>query len=363
MADSGSGPVARLARLERTLADVGPSPLGVPWDPDSEHFPRFAELPNIENAPKGSAWVWGRDDNLGRINLLTPTRVKRAADEIKHGIIVSLNLPLDTPKIPLFGREHFEHTIVPKARGIAHDDNYSLNTQSGTQWDGFRHMAHASTGLFYNGTTGDDIVGPNANNKISIEHISNHGIAGRGILLDYAAYADANGIRYDPFTSHEISLESLQACARSQGINPLPQARGGDIRPGDMLFIRFGWTKRYYELSQDELETVAQQKIPQLIGISQGGGVVEWLHDCYFASVAGDNPTFEVWPTKAEYRLHEYLLAMWGVPIGEMLDLERLSHQCRRLNRYTFFVASMPANCPRKRTLLDQNVLLANSLR
>ena len=25
--------------------------------------------------------------------------------------------------------------------------------------------------------------------------------------------------------------------------------------------------------------------------------MIDWLHDCYFAAVAGDSPTFEAWPT------------------------------------------------------------------
>ena len=44
------------------------------------------------------------------------------------------------------------------------------------------------------------------------------------------------------------------------------------------------------------------------------------------------------------YYLHEHLLALWGVPIGEMLDLERLAQRCRELVRWTFFFTSAPAN-------------------
>jgi hypothetical protein len=44
------------------------------------------------------------------------------------------------------------------------------------------------------------------------------------------------------------------------------------------------------------------------------------------------------------YHLHEHLLALWGVPIGEMLDLERLAQRCRELGRWTFFFTSAPAN-------------------
>jgi len=32
-------------------------------------------------------------------------------------------------------------------------------------------------------------------------------------------------------------------------------------------------------------------------GVSQEQKILDWLHDCYFSSVAGDAPAFEAWPT------------------------------------------------------------------
>ena len=82
---------------------------------------------------------------IGRLNLLTPTRVTAASKEIKSGNIVPLNLPLNVPNVPAFRREVFQHEIKPiSSEGVAYDDKYTLNTQSGTQWDGFRHIAHSS---------------------------------------------------------------------------------------------------------------------------------------------------------------------------------------------------------------------------
>lgn len=50
----------------------------------------------------------------------------------------------------------------------------------------------------------------------------------------------------------------------------------------------------------------------------------------------------------ADYHLHEYILALWGMPLGEMLDLEKLAQTCREKNRWFFFFTSAPANCPGK---------------
>lgn len=54
--------------------------------------------------------------------------------------MVLLSLPLDVPRLPAFGREQFTLKIKALAPGLAYDDLYELNTQSGTQWDGFRHV-------------------------------------------------------------------------------------------------------------------------------------------------------------------------------------------------------------------------------
>ena len=50
------------------------------------------------------------------------------------------SLPLNHPEVPAFARESFKHEIKTLAENIAYDDKYELNTQSGTQWDGFRHV-------------------------------------------------------------------------------------------------------------------------------------------------------------------------------------------------------------------------------
>lgn len=61
-----------------------------PWDPDSTIFPTRKNLPAIPGAPPEAAWFWGDDDYIGRLNLLTPARVKAAAAEIKTGEVVPL---------------------------------------------------------------------------------------------------------------------------------------------------------------------------------------------------------------------------------------------------------------------------------
>jgi hypothetical protein len=54
------------------------------------------------------------------------------------------SLPLTVPEKPILDREVFQHNIKTLIDGIAYDDIYIMNTQSGTQWDGFRHVSYYS---------------------------------------------------------------------------------------------------------------------------------------------------------------------------------------------------------------------------
>lgn len=74
---------SRLAQNASHLGDASANtPLTIPFDPDREDFPARHNLPTIEGAPEGAAWVWGKDDQLGRLNLLTPRRTAEAAKEL-----------------------------------------------------------------------------------------------------------------------------------------------------------------------------------------------------------------------------------------------------------------------------------------
>jgi hypothetical protein len=161
------------------------------------------------------------------------------------------------------------------------------------------------------------------------------------------------GIPFNPCEADRISYAELETCARDQGIDIRPRAHGGDIQVGDMLFVRSGFLESYYSKSAEERAKLALR--PHVFGPDDGqrwAGVrqeepmMDWLHDCYFAAVAGDSPTFEAWPSNQDYYLHEHLLALWGCPIGEMVDLEALSRKCKERGRWTFFLTSAPANVP-----------------
>jgi hypothetical protein len=186
-------------------------------------------------------------------------------------------------------------------------------------------------------------------------------------LLDYWTYAQSTpGKSYDPYTGHPISFADLLDCAKFQGINILPASQGGDIQVGDILLVRSGWVDRYNTLTDDQRQSAAKRHVhvfepsasqikpegsQEWAGLAQDPETLTWLHDSYFSAVAGDAPGFERWPSletgpngdgKGGWLLHEYILALWGMPLGEMWDLEGVAEVCRRQKRWTFFLASAP---------------------
>ncbi|VUC25611.1 unnamed protein product [Clonostachys rosea] len=170
--------------------------------------------------------------------------------------------------------------------------------------------------------------------KCGVQAWAKRGIVGRGVLLDYWSYA---GKSYDVNTRHAISQSDLIACAQSQGVS---------FQYGDILIIRTGWIDTYNQMSQDEREDLIKVPAYQhtFVGVDQSLEMADFLHDNYFSVVASDSPAFEVWPQIKEWNHHINLLPLWGVPIGELWDLEELSEICRERQQYTFFFSSIPMN-------------------
>ena len=78
------------------------------------------------------------------------------------------------------------------------------------------------------------------------------------------------------------------------------------MRIGDILFIRSGFVEAYHSKSPEDRTKMALR--PHAIGpddgqrwagVGQEEKVLDWLHDSYFAAVAGDAPAFEAWPSHA----------------------------------------------------------------
>lgn len=143
-------------------------------------------------------------------------------------------------------------------------------------------------------------------------------------------------------TPHPVTFNQLLEALKYQGLSL------DDISPGDVILIRFGYIKEYEKLKDDkraQLDELYKRQKPENIGIEPSKEFLKFLWDKKISAVAGDTRSFEVWPcTQTDWHLHEWLLAGWGMPIGELFDLEKLSKVCHESRRYTFFFTSSPMN-------------------
>src|SRR5262249_54201550 len=114
----------------------------------------MSAAPRWKRRPEGSTWGdWGPDDQLGRLNLITPDKVKQAAAEVKAGSSFCLSLPLAYPGGNVLNPRRHPPVLRPTVRGdrpnfiyevrrdnadatdVINDDVAILHLQYSTQWD------------------------------------------------------------------------------------------------------------------------------------------------------------------------------------------------------------------------------------
>ncbi|KAK9474332.1 uncharacterized protein V1510DRAFT_411969 [Dipodascopsis tothii] len=334
--------------------DATPATAGQVFKPPRSfsEFPAYDDLPNFRRF-----WVWGPagsyEEALGMLNMLTPELVARAAaKEIRSGERVGLGWEFHMLDHPSFGRCDFKMDIKWVNYPFAFDDEYHMNPQQSSQWDGFRHHAQQvdptairaelsnvtdpdSAAVWYGGTSAHEIL-DRSNARLGLHNWAKKGIAGRGVLLDYATWAAEQGISYSAFEKHAIPLADLLAVAARFGVA---------FEPGDILLVRIGlvpeWNSRPVEWRREYKANFP----PSHAGVEQSEELMRWLWDNHFTAIAGDSVSWELYPNpNPTYSVHQIALAGWGVPIGELFDLEALAAECARHNRYSFFFTSMPFN-------------------
>ncbi|KAJ5368908.1 uncharacterized protein N7496_008668 [Penicillium cataractarum] len=324
-------------------------------------LPSFDELPPVKGMPQGCAWgLFDRDghkDHLGCLNLLTPSVVQSALREARDGESVSLNWPINAIHTPGFFRKGLEHRVLSfqdspyKLHGF--DDEISFNTQCSSQWDSLVHFAHQPTGLNYNGIQAnievlaqDDTPFHKDCKYPTLNHWhSRGGLVGRGVLVDYCAYADAHGIKYNAFDAHKITVQDLEAVIHWEGV---------ELQTGDILIVRSGFTRGLEEASTPEKQKELMDS-HRTVGVEGSVETAKWVWNHHFSAVAGDAIAFEQTPPTLEdgteggirdLVLHQYFLSLFGLNIGELWDLEALSRTCSQKQRYSFLLTSCPLNVP-----------------
>src|SRR5690606_28178704 len=186
--------------------------------------------PRWKIRPEGSTWGdFGPDDQLGRINLVTPEKVLQGIAEVREGRSFCLSLPLTLPGGTALNPRRQPPTLKPIARDgypamnfpasledpkftdLICDDMIELTMQYSTQWDSLAHVGQLfdvdgdgrPERVYDNGfRAGVDVVGPydfeeNAHipegatlgaNKLGIENMAAAGVQGRAVMIDFEAH-------------------------------------------------------------------------------------------------------------------------------------------------------------------------------
>jgi hypothetical protein len=138
------------------------------------------------------------------------------------------------------------------------------------------------------------------------------------------------------------------------------------FRPGDVLLIRSGWLPEYQKLTPEAQEQLGGRDDRASIGVEATEESLRWHWENGFAAVAGDTVAYEAWPSSKPWGVsaHEVscsrpsqspeactdvqkvFLSGWGMPIGECFDLEALSEECAKQQRWTFMFTSQPLYIP-----------------
>jgi kynurenine formamidase len=292
-------------------------------------IPLFDELPLIEKLGLRHSWdVFGRSDNVGTINHLTPERVVAAASLVRKGDVFDLTWPADEPNPPMYGRQPMKHTIYSPARNELDDylDNFYL--QGSSQWDGLRHVRAREFG-WYTGVTEEMTVG---HGRLGVEHWVRHGIVGRGVLIDVALHQQSLGTPLVQTVGRSVEADEIAAAADAQGVQ---------LRPGDVLCIRLGWPAYYEKLSLEQRQQLNESMT--FPGLSARESMARFLWDSRVAAVTCDNPSFEVSPGNPEIGyLHRRLIPCLGMAIGEFFRFEALAQACAAEGRWDFLFVSVP---------------------
>ena len=330
--------------------------------------------PRWTRRPDGSTWGdWGDDDELGRVNLLTPAKVLEGVREVEAGISFCLSLPLDFPggtalnqrrhppvvgptedmegRAATFYNVHMSEMADfgdPKYVDVWADDVVTLSLQYSTQWDSLAHVGAefdadgdgVEEAVYYNGyRAGVDLVGPTDDGRscarhLGLEHMAFHGVQGRGVLVDLRHHLG------DEWRG--VNLETLQEVMAADHVV---------VEPGDMLLLHTGYATRILEWNKEpdprELFTTCSYLD------AHDPALLEWIADSQVSALVADNYAVEGLlgkdrdPSRHSFLpIHHLCLFKLGVPLGELWYLHELAGWLREHDRSRFLLTAPPLRLP-----------------
>jgi kynurenine formamidase len=285
---------------------------------------------SIKGWTKGKGWGnWGKDDEVGALNAMTPTSIKKALALVKTGKVYDLGVPYDRESFKWPGHSPGEIIMYRSPEGVKRQGDFKavvdpaqnpagiawhscvvfINDNVGTQIDGLAHITIGKDNHWYNGFKEADWGGNFGVRKCDVTTIPP--IITRGVLIDVAGFK-----KVDALPSHyKITVEDLKAALQKQKTK---------LHPGDTVLIRTGLL-RYWGKNGSNHDKLKQH---DSAGIDLPAA--RWLVEQQGAVVIGaDTSGLEHLPDPKEKAtfipVHRYLLVEQGVHIGEFHFLEDLA--------------------------------------
>lgn len=266
---------------------------------------------------------WGKDDQMGTVNLITAAKRKQAVALVREGVSVSLSRDTEKERAEDNQRpftQEMNNTGLNPAGGQFSVDTYSVlyHGVAHTHMDSLCHMFFE--GKMYNGFSQEE-VGAEGAKKLAINAFKS-GILTRGTLLDFPVL---KGVPYlEPGTA--IYPSDLDAWEKKAGVR---------VGAGDVVFVRTGrWARRAVEG-------------PWNVGLRSAGlhaSCAGWLRKRDVAMVGSDAGT-DVMPSRVEgvrQPMHQLLLVAMGTPLFDNCDLEAVSAAAASRKRWEFMLSAAP---------------------
>ena len=267
---------------------------------------------------------WGEADEVGATNLITAEKRVQAASLVRQGISVSLahdaitEAAADNPSP--FELEMTQTGVEATPESPFCVDRFSVlyHGFGATHLDAICHMFY--DGQMFNGHSQDEVTEEGAR-KYSIHHMKD-GIFTRGILMDIPRL---KGVPYlEPGTP--IYPEDLDAWEEKAGLK---------VGSGDTVLIYTGRWKLRDEKGPWKIEENSA-------GLYASCG--RWLRERDIA-ILGSDAASDMLPSGVEgfsHPIHQLALVAMGMPIFDNLDLEAVSEEAARQNRWEFLLTAAP---------------------
>ena len=276
---------------------------------------------------------WGKDDELGTINLITPEKRKRAAALVRDGVPVSCARPIATNAIGADTTFQPLRFMVDSGEGRDHDSPERILTRRGASefigmvFHGYT-ITHVDTpahyfwnGRIYNGRSCNLITSREGAQVESVE-LLHDGVVSRGVLLDVAA------LKGRWLESGEgVMPEDLDAAEKAQGVR---------VEPGDILLIRTGYYGR--RLTQGPRSPLKDGSPAAHVACAP------WFRERGVAMLGTDthNDVSPLPYPRLGNALHIVSLVAMGLWLIDNGNLEDLAAACRSRGRWEFMLTLAP---------------------